>query len=432
MNTDFIKSFAHGQIGPLHREFTLIAKVIKAFFKGAMLESRCFGAGADMVTHWRRLSKRRRLRACRAGDIAPIAALAFLILTPLMAVAIDTSQTWAAKRGLQDALDAALLAVARERPENQSDIDAIAAAYVASNLSDRYGATITTLSIRRIDDGHYTGTATADVTTIFAGIFGMDTMQAGAEGDVKVDRSKLDVVLSLDTTGSMAGTRIAGLKTAARDFVDTMLDDNPEAVRIGIVPFARYVNIGMMHRNEPGFAIPADSRVCRMEWQTEYFNCTNCTSTEVTGTCYNDGVPYACSWTDQRCDCETRSVEREVCTDTIWHGCVGSRAAPLNTQDDNANIAIPGVMNRTCGTALRRLTNDASRLRDTIDDLDVGNETYLPVGLSMGWAADSGPLRPAIPRWASATGSDMDFGQFVVKAAAGVPRWTSASLARAR
>jgi hypothetical protein len=47
-------------------------------------------------------------------------------------------------------------------------------------------------------------------------------------------------------------------------------------------------------------------------------------------------------------------------------------------------------------------------------------------------ATDSGPLRPAIPRWASATGSDMDFGQFVVKAAAGVPRWTSASLARAR
>jgi hypothetical protein len=37
-------------------------------------------------------------------------------------------------------------------------------------------------------------------------------------------------------------------------------------------------------------------------------------------------------------------------------------------------------------------------------------------------------LRLAIARWASATGSDRDVGQFVVTAAAGVPGWTSASL----
>jgi len=44
--------------------------------------------------------------------------------------------------------------------------------------------------------------------------------------------------------------------------------------------------------------------------------------------------------------------------------------------------------------------------------------------------ADSGPLRPSIPGWASTTGSNMDVGQILVSSVAGIPRWTSASLAR--
>jgi Flp pilus assembly protein TadG len=341
-----------------------------------------------------------RFWRAHGGAVAPLWAMAMLALGPMSAVVIDTTYAWSAKRGLQDALDSALLAVARAGAESQSDIDAIARKYIDANIQKRYGATVSKIEIKLVGDGEYVGAVYADVPSFLAKMFGVNGLEAGVNGSVRVNNDDLDVVLSLDTTGSMSGARIAALKDAARNFVNTMFEDDPDNIRIGIVPFARYVNIGMVHRNEPGFRIPADSRVCGMEMVEKRINKRNCVRRTENRTCNDDGRSYSCTREREECDYDTITVEEEVCHSQEWEGCVGSRRADLNVRDTGALAdGVPGVMNNSCGTPLLRLTKNKSDLLDRVQDLSVGDETYLPVGLSMGWAtlSDRAPFTEGLP-----------------------------------
>ena len=77
---------------------------------------------------------------------------------------------------------------------------------------------------------------------------------------MRADSPPLEVILVLDKTGSMAGAKLEALKAAAAELVEQIMDG--ENVRVGIVPFAQYVNIGLDLRNEPGFLVPAEQEVC--------------------------------------------------------------------------------------------------------------------------------------------------------------------------
>lgn len=318
------------------------------------------------------------------GAVAPLAALFIMVLAPLSGLAVDFTYAIGAKRVLQEATDAALLAVARENPESQAEIDRIAKRFFDANLGGRYDFKNVRLAVRKAGEDGYRGNATADLPLFFAGLFGHTGMETQVDGSVRVTLTDLEVVLALDTTGSMAGGKLAALKTAATSFIDTMMAG--KNVRTGIVPFARYVNIGMGNRNQAGFDIPADTRSCSMQNVRESYNCRNCVRVQRTGTCYNDGTPYSCSWTDTRCDCDVRIVRKEVCNNQTWNGCVGSRPEPFNTRDDNPAVKIPGLLNTNCGAPLTRLTDNASSLRTAVRNLNATGETYIPSGLSMGWA----------------------------------------------
>jgi len=383
----------------------------------------------------------RQMWRSKSGAIAPLWALAMLMLAPITAVTVDSTYAWNAKRNLQEALDAALLGVAREGVSRQRTIDTIASRYVNANLASEYGATGIRLRVWLVGDGHYRGSLSADVRTFFGGVVGISSIRAGVDGEVKSERQDVEVVLSLDTTASMRGSRIAALKDAANDFVRTMVRD-ADGVKVGIVPFSRYVNIGRAHRNEPGFDIPSDGRSCRTETRYRYEerNCrmvptpgggtcvrqVNCREESYTGqcditeeryvprTCTDDGVSYECgavrtvvvgqqacrkqrhvcdieAYTcppgeERRCDTVSVPFEHTECENLRWEGCVGSRDPDENATDDYVSSRAKGIMNYSCGTELQRLTDRLGPLQSTISRLDVNDETYLPIGLSMGWA----------------------------------------------
>lgn len=324
------------------------------------------------------------LMRARSGAMAPLLAIALLGLAPVAAITVDAVQAWTAKNNLQDGLDAALLAVARANPKTPSEMDDIARHFITANLADRHGGTIIALKVTRVADGEYTGEVTIRVPTFFGGLLGANNMQAGVNSHVKVGKSNVEVVLALDTTGSMAGSRINALRDAAKDFVKEMVKE-PDT-RVGIVPFARHVNIGMRNRNAPGFDIPADSRTCRMETVPVHSNYRNCVQIHHNSTCWNDGTPYPCPWTENRCDYDTTWVEEERCHDLEWRGCVSLRHTPLHKDDDASSNKISGIMNASCGQELQPLTDKQGPLISTIASMNVGDETFLPGGLSMGWA----------------------------------------------
>jgi len=215
--------------------------------------------------------------------------------------------------------------------------------------------------------------------------------------------------------------------------VDELHGMNPPAgyLKIGMVPFSQYVNVGLPNRNKPWLDVIPD-------WtetipQACYQDCTNWQQTNCrmvnlpaepaqpatpgspasTCTGYNDGVPYSYSCggssgtpavpakparREQVCD-NTCTSQRQVCpppqvVQHKWHGCVGSRPNPLDTRDSDYATRIPALMKRpgqpssqevTCGTPVLDLTTSANSVKNTITNLTPNGETYIPAGLLWGW-----------------------------------------------
>ena len=88
--------------------------------------------------------------------------------------------------------------------------------------------------------------ASASVNTSFMRVMNIDTVNVGSEGKVVWGANKIEVVLALDNTGSMASnSKMEELKKAATDLVDKMEAASTEAgqIKIGIVPFATSVRV---------------------------------------------------------------------------------------------------------------------------------------------------------------------------------------------
>ena len=74
--------------------------------------------------------------------------------------------------------------------------------------------------------------------------------------------TRIEVALVLDNTGSMASQgKIGGLKVAATNFTNTLFDavKPTVSVKVGVVPFAQYVNVGTGNRNAAWMDVPADT-----------------------------------------------------------------------------------------------------------------------------------------------------------------------------
>lgn len=362
----------------------------------------------------------------RRGNVAMLTGLLLFPMIAMTGLAIDFASQRRGVALLQDSLDAALLSAARSKMPDGPARDAHVLGMVKANLEGRIDPdTVATTVDNGAEPGQVVGTATGVVPLRFGGLFGTTGGVLNVRAEVSAASGELEVVLALDTTASMTGTRIDALKVAAENMIDTLMEE--DGTKIGIVPFAQYVNVGMSNRNEPGLDIPANGRTCWMDTEHRPENQRNCrritqmcenqTCREVPATCYNDGVPYACTRNEctnngtfrdcsyDTCDYDWVPYPVERCADVQWYGCVGSRNPPFNTQDDRDDIGVPGVMNVGCENPLQRLTDNAGQLRSTVRNLRVGSETYIPAGLSMGWAVlshrypfnDGTPSTPGAP-----------------------------------
>lgn len=87
--------------------------------------------------------------------------------------------------------------------------------------------------------------ASETVNTVFLSMLGMETLTVSGTASAMERVGNVEVSLVLDVSGSMAGTRMTNLKTAAKDFVKTLLTDDDEGrVLITVVPYNGQVNLG--------------------------------------------------------------------------------------------------------------------------------------------------------------------------------------------
>ena len=344
----------------------------------------------------------RELGRNRQGNVAMMTAVTLGVLLMGVGAAFDYSAAAQRNNDLQNFADAAVLAAAASREDKRKKLQKIAEAVVAQHNTNQWPLTV---EVKVIDDDIVVDVFT-DYNTMIMGIAGKDKMPVRVSSTSPfIQPTPVNLALVLDTTESMRGKGIDGLKKAADKLLDE-LDDFEAPTAVSVVPFARYVNVGT-HRKGAAWLNVDDDGTSKTEercWdETRIVKEGSCTPTgrTITYDDIRDGRNFGKKTREEQ-DCTPTEREKtgvrlcDMITHTkTWHGCMGSRQAPHNTAAAFGGHRLPGVMNASCGTEVQTLTTDIDAVEDMIDGLDVEGNTYMPSGLVWGWRTlqDDAPFR---------------------------------------
>lgn len=333
----------------------------------------------------------------RSGSVATIFALCLIGASLTAGLAIDYGRGVNLHVSMQNDLDAALLGAA-SRAAEADEVEAIAKDFFDENWKQKYGITEdVAVAISQPTATMIRGTANVTVPTTFMAISGLKSFDVRVTSEIELAGESVEVALVLDVTDSMAGTKIDALKASAAGLIDKAYatEDARDNVKISIVPFADYVNVGLGNRNESWISVPADTSETREICQDDYRELTGTSNCRTeTGTYDRDGVPT--SYDYEVCDYEYGPPQTRCfnsTTVTQWNGCAASRNYPLDVSDEDYSTPVPGAMNVSCGQALTPLSNDPDLLKTSIDAITTFGNTYIPAGLLWGWAT----LSPGAP-----------------------------------
>lgn len=194
----------------------------------------------------------------RAGNVLPIAAIGMLLSAALVGGGIDMSRAYRAQNRLQAACDSGVLAGRRAVASSGLDNAAKTQAgnFFLTNFNDSaMEATNTVFTPSTPDNGQtVNGTATTTLKLAVMKIFGFQSFNLSVNCTASMGVGNSDVVMVLDTTGSMgtdtgSGTRMEALQQAMKNFystVKTATASTNARIRYGFVPFSSTVNVGKL------------------------------------------------------------------------------------------------------------------------------------------------------------------------------------------
>lgn len=338
----------------------------------------------------------RRFLTSDRGTSLPLVAVLTIPIMGFIGLSVDAGRGYLVKARLGDALDAAVLAGAHVADDAQ--IDAEIRKYFDANFPPGYMGATVTLSPAQVNavSGTITIGATADISTTFLKVVGKHSMQIGTGVEVTRETVSMDVVISVDMSGSMddpdgsGGTRIEAARTAAHTLVDVLYGNKSSAdtLTIGLVPWNGAVNV--------------------MENGTTYVR-ANTTTTPVS----NFTNPWTGSTQSNVYTPANTPVPflRNPVSD--WNGCVFARyrnfhnnpdgiadhlLGPVTTADNTEWTAWEPIEDRDdddddddsyswcLDQGITRLTDQRTTIENAIDDLtDPRNATNIAQGLSWAW-----------------------------------------------
>ncbi len=355
---------------------------------------------------WDNKMKIQRFLSNSDGGMAVMFSIALIPLLVAVGVASDYARKTNTETLLQGATDAATIAgvagKAKWGPSGKAKIEQLVKDYLKAN-----GAENAVNNMVVVQKG-LTGNSTlfqvnvsGSVDTTFMSIVGYKTMDVSASSEVDMGGQALEVALVLDNTASMNSEgRLDALKASSKSLVDTLFKSKQPSsyLKIGIVPFADYVNVGMSNRNASWMNVPADSSKVQNVCSVTYPNAKSSNCHDEKGTWNNDGVPTP--YTYQVCDWNYGNPVTTCADQTFenkWYGCVGSRTNPLDVSIGSASSPYPGIQNTGCPQEITKLTDSQSTLNTQIDAMNAVGETYIPQGLLWGWNLldDADPIKGA-------------------------------------
>ncbi len=198
---------------------------------------RCFLQGFD----------RSALHRTENGNVTSFSLFLFIMMAMMGGLAIDLMKYEQTRTTLQSTLDRSTLAAASLT--QQLDPESVVRDYFdAAGMSD------TLKSVEVIEGLNFRNViaeASAGSNPFFLHMFGIEELDAPASSGAEQRINNVEIVLVLDVSGSMSGTKMTNLKAAASDFVQTLLeDDDEDKFSIAIVPYNSQVNLGSALRSK--------------------------------------------------------------------------------------------------------------------------------------------------------------------------------------
>ena len=303
-----------------------------------------------------------RLARDTRGNVMLFMAAGVIPVTAAVGSGVDLTRAYMAQARLQQAVDAATLAGRKAMTDGSLDtadpeiVKFLQNNYPA-NMSDGAGIHIddpifqseaVEMESEITDQGALCVTAQATVPTLVMGAFGKPSITIGANSCARRSGTNIDVVMVLDVTGSMAGTRLTALKTATKNFLATLDDTRTQLavsglrVRVGIVPYSQAVNIGRLLNEENAAYLATTAQDYWTDIGTPYRPCTNDNSSD-------------CDWRNSTDDDYARAVPLDVSSFVTaggaagstysnayaWKGCVEMRASIKTIKSSTSSASIP-------------------------------------------------------------------------------------------
>lgn len=351
-----------------------------------------------------------RLSACAArlardqrGNTLALIAAALIPVLAAIGGGVDISRAYLAQSRLQQAVDSAALAGRRSRiGTSMTEATEAATKFLTFNFpQSSYGANPShwTSSITGPDNSSVRVEAATKIPTTIMRLFGIQTVDIGAVSIARQNWINTDIVLVLDTTGSMADTpsgdtqsKIQSLRGAVMSLYDELTQAQNDLtarglrLRYGIVPYSSAVNVGRLLIA----AEPAGKQYVRRN------------------------APYYASIGGGRYGEVARDVTTLIASTSTWGGCIEERQTvstitsssgytiPAGAKDLNINLVpsetdvttqwpayLPSLVDResqvACPSEAARLKTWArADLQTYVNNLTPDGGTYHDIGMIWG------------------------------------------------
>jgi Flp pilus assembly protein TadG len=277
-----------------------------------------------------------KLRRDQRGNVMMLFGAAVVPLLLISGGAVDLARYTRYRSDLANGVDAAALALARDTSKYKTECTTVgqvcttATTFVQNYINslniadDKFE--IHGVSAQRAANG-FEVDAIGTMNTIFLplGSFynsggGVMSMGASISAQVVSESKRLEVALVLDNSGSMSGSKITTLKTAAVDLTEDLfaLGDNStltDPVKIAVVPFAGSVNVGSQYASATWMDTGAKGT-----YHADAMEANGAPATTNNFTLFN-------------------SLRTPGGSNMTWGGCVEARPMPYDVTDDVPSTA---------------------------------------------------------------------------------------------
>lgn len=315
------------------------------------------------------------------GAIAVMTALFIPIMVGFLTISIEISRQNYVESMLSFAVDAAAIAGARyDVTQYQQNAQRIFDANfppgtmgISPVLTVEYNAQKNTVHT----------SVNAQMPTKIGPLMGINHLTVKAESVVNREFGGLELVMVLDTTGSMSSnSKINGLRTAAKSLIDVIYEgaNTRENTAIGVVPFVTTVNIGPNNTSWLSDPSTINSFPVDKPWE----GCVKTNSMAENGDELFDTPPPTNKWPVYYAESTIPNPDDCVKRDNDWHVTTKlgiarkcpPKALPSGTPVFEVWTAVSGVNvgpNRSCSLPIMPMINNATQLKTYIDTLQPVN-----------------------------------------------------------